>query len=50
MQKCGKKDATGRMVVEEWNNIPSETIINLVKLVKNCCQLVIEKNGERIDY
>ena len=39
-----------RMMVEEWNNIPDETIINLVKLMKNRCQLVIENNGERIDY
>jgi len=24
-----------RMMVEEWNNIPDETIINLVKSMKN---------------
>ena len=39
-----------RMMVEEWNNIPDETIINLVKSMKNRCQLVIKNNGERIDY
>ena len=39
-----------RIMVEEWNNIPDETIINLVKSMKNRCQLVIKNNGERIDY
>jgi transposase len=39
-----------RMMVEEWNNIPDETIINLVKSMKNRCQLVNKNNGERIDY
>ena len=39
-----------RMMVEEWNNILGETIMVLVKSIKNRYQLVFEKYDERIDY
>lgn len=39
-----------QFMVEEWENIPDSTLINLVKSMKRRCELVIEKNGERIPY
>ena len=35
---------------EEWGKIPDSVLINLVNSMKTCCELVIEKNGERIPY
>jgi len=34
-------------MVEEWENIPDSTLINLVESMKRRCELVTEKNGER---
>jgi len=44
------QDELERFMVEEWENIPDSTLINLVKSMKRRCELVIEKNGERIPY
>ncbi len=35
---------------EEWGKIPDSVLINLVNSMKTRCELVIEKNGERIPY
>src|SRR2546421_4624137 len=35
---------------EEWGEIPDSVLINLVNSMKTRCELVIEKNGERIPY
>jgi transposase len=35
---------------EEWEKIPQNIIINLVRSMKERCRLVIEKHGERIPY
>jgi transposase len=37
-------------MVEEWNRIPESMLINLVGSMKRRCELIIEKNGERISY
>jgi hypothetical protein len=37
-------------MIEEWDNIPEETISNLVDSMKTRCEAVIEINGERINY
>ena len=39
-----------RFMVEEWNNIPQNVIINLIGSMNERCQLVIDNNGERIPY
>jgi transposase len=44
------QDELERFMMEEWENIPKSTIINLVGSMKRRCELVIEKNGERIPY
>ena len=37
-------------LAEEWEAIPEETVINLVRSMKTRCELVLEKNGDRIPY
>jgi len=37
-------------LMEEWEATPNETVINLVRSMKNRCELVLEKNGDRIPY
>jgi transposase len=39
-----------QFMVEEWDSIPQLTLINLIRSMKRRCELVIEKNGERISY
>ncbi len=39
-----------QFMVEEWQNISESTIINLIGSMKRRCELIIEKNGERIPY
>ncbi len=39
-----------QFMVEEWQNISESTIINLIGSIKRRCELIIEKNGERIPY
>ena len=39
-----------RLMSEEWQNIPSSILISLVESMPRRCQLVIESNGERINY
>jgi hypothetical protein len=39
-----------QFMVEEWQNIPHNVLINLVNSMQNRCELVIQKNGERIPY
>ena len=37
-----------KFMKEEWEKIPNSTLSNLVDSMKKRCELVIEKNGERI--
>jgi len=37
-------------LVEEWEKIPSSMLSNLVLSMNRRCQMVIDNNGERIDY
>ena len=39
-----------RFMVEVWDNITQNVIINLIKSMNGHCQLVIDNNGERIPY
>jgi transposase len=39
-----------RFMVEEWDNIPQNVIMNLIRSMNERCQLVIDNNGERIPY
>ena len=39
-----------KFMKEEWEKIPNSTLSNLVDSMKKRCELVIEKNGERIPY
>ena len=39
-----------QFLAEEWEAIPNKTVINLVRSIKNRCELVIEANGDRIPY
>ena len=34
----------------EWENIPNEFLTNLISSMRDCCQQVIDNNGERINY
>jgi len=43
-------DDLEKFMVEEWQNIPNTVLINLSKSMKRRCELIIEKNGERIPY
>jgi len=37
-------------LVEEWEKIPSSMLSNLVLSMNRRCQMIIDNNGERIDY
>lgn len=37
-------------LAEEWDAISQSTINNLVGSMKTRCELVLEKNGDRISY
>jgi len=39
-----------QFMIEEWNAIPNNLLINLVNSMKNRCALIIKNNGERICY
>ncbi len=39
-----------RFLAEEWETIPQETVNNLVTFMKNRCESVLIKNGNRISY
>ena len=39
-----------RFMVEEWDNIPQNVIMNLIRSMNERCQLVIDNNGEQIPY
>src|SRR5438128_6054412 len=43
-------DELVEFMVEEWNSIPKSTLINLVSSMRDRCELIIEKHGERIPY
>jgi transposase len=43
-------DDLENFMVEEWQNIPDSVLINLSNSMKRRCELIIEKNGERIPY
>ena len=37
-------------MIEEWNKIPNNILNNYIGLMKRRCEMIIEKNGERINY
>ena len=39
-----------QFMMEEWKKIPNRIIINLIDSIKERCELIIENNGERINY
>jgi hypothetical protein len=39
-----------RFLVEEWEAIPQETVNNLIFSMKNRCESILAKNGDRIPY
>lgn len=39
-----------QFMIEEWEKIPNRIIINLIGSMKERCELIIENNGERINY
>ena len=39
-----------QFMIEEWEKIPNRIIINLIGSIKEKCELIIENNGERINY
>ncbi len=43
-------DELTRFLAEEWEAIPQETVNNLVASMKNRCESVLAKNGDRISY
>ena len=43
-------DELTRFLAEEWEAIPQEKVNNLVASMKNRCESVLAKNGDRISY
>jgi transposase len=43
-------DDLENFMVEEWENIPENVLINLSHSMRRRCELIIENNGERIPY
>ena len=43
-------DELKQFMVEEWEKIPQETVKNIIMSMKRRCELVLEKNGDRISY
>ena len=43
-------DELARFMVEEWEAIPQEVVNNLISSMKDRCESVLEKNGDRISY
>ena len=43
-------DELTRFLAEEWEAIPQETVNNLVNSMKNRCESVLAKNGNKISY
>ena len=39
-----------KFMTEEWNAIPESVLNNLVNSMRRRCELVIENNGERINF
>ena len=37
-------------LTEEWQKIPSTTLVNLIKSMNRHCQLIIDNNSDRIPY
>ena len=37
-------------MVEEWDRIPNSVLINCIGSMRRRCEMVIENNGERINY
>jgi transposase len=37
-------------MIEEWNKIPNNILNNYIGSMKRRCKMIIEKNGERINY
>jgi len=43
-------DELSRFMVEEWEAIPQTVVNNLVMSTTRRCELVLEQNGDRIQY
>ena len=43
-------DELKQFIIEEWDAIPETTVQNLISSMKKRCELVLEKNGDRISY
>ena len=43
-------DELKHFMTEEWDAIPETTVQNLISSMKKRCELVLEKNGDRISY
>ena len=43
-------DELNHFMTEEWDAIPETTVQNLISSLKKRCELVLEKNGDRISY
>ena len=43
-------DELKQFMTEEWDAIPETTIQNLILSMRKRCELVLEKNGDRISY
>ncbi len=37
-------------MIEEWDRIPNNIIINFISSMRRRCEMIIENNGERINY
>ncbi|CAB5362583.1 unnamed protein product [Rhizophagus irregularis] len=43
-------DDLENFMIEEWENIPENALINFSSSMRRRCELIIENNGERIPY
>ena len=39
-----------KYMCEEWDKVTQRVINNLIKSMKSRCELILEKNGDRIPY
>jgi transposase len=44
------KNVIKQFLAEEWELVPQETVNNLITSMKTRCELVLEKNGDRVPY
>ena len=49
-KNAAKSERSTDFMKEEWDATPESILINLIKLMRHRCELVIENNGERTPY